>query len=125
MKALILGLLLAPTPAFADVMVHEDDQTQTVDCAKDKAIHIHANNAKLTLTGTCESVMIAGNNAQITGSVTNVLVSGNDNKLTLDATLSIKVSGNKNTITYKKSSDVKKKVGVLNSGNNNKIGLAK
>lgn len=121
MRKLALALCLLSTPALADVMIHENDQKVIVDCAKDKAVHIHGNDAKVTLNGTCASVMIAGNNAKVTGSVTSVLVSGNNNKLDLDGTQSIKVSGNENLISYKQSLDPKKQVGVANSGNKNKI----
>jgi hypothetical protein len=125
MKALALSLLFVASPAVADVMIHDNGETKTIDCAKDKSIMIHGNKAKLTLTGTCDSVQVAGNEATITGSVKDVQVSGNDNKLTLDGVLSIKVSGNTNTITYKKSLDAKKKVAVANAGNGNKISAAK
>lgn len=125
MKALALGLLLVSTPALADVMIHDNDQKVIVDCAKDKQVHIHGNDAKVTLTGTCEMVMIAGNNAKVSGSATSVVVAGNSNKLDLDGTQSIKVSGNENLISYKKSLDPKKQVGVANSGNKNKISKSK
>jgi Protein of unknown function (DUF3060) len=125
MKKLAFVILLGSSPALADLMVIENDETHTVDCAKDKKVMISGNGAKITLTGTCENVMISGNDAKVTGSATNVMVSGNKNTVELDATLSIKVSGNSNTVSYKKSTDPKKKVGVLNSGNGNKVTQAK
>ena len=126
MNKLALGLVLCVAgPAVADVMIHDNNQKVVVDCTKDKVVHVHGNDAKITLTGTCEMVMIAGNNAKVSGSVGTVNVSGNDNKLDLDGTQSIKVSGNDNKILYKKSLDTKKPVGVANSGNNNKISSTK
>jgi hypothetical protein len=121
MKTLALGLILLASPAFADVMLHDNKQKATVDCAKDKNVHIHGNDAQVKLTGTCELVMVAGNNAKISGSVKKVAVSGNSNTLDLDGVLAIDSTGNDNTITYKKSLDDKKPVGVSDTGNKNKI----
>jgi hypothetical protein len=125
MKTLTIALLFAAAPALADVHIHDNKKTLTVDCAKDKIVMIHGNDAVITLKGTCEGLVISGNKAKVTGSVTKVGVSGNKNTLELDATLDVNVSGNDNTVSYKKSTDDKKPVAVANSGKNNKIAHAK
>lgn len=121
MRILALSLLLVSTPALADKMLNDNKQKLTVDCAKDKAVHIHGNEAEVKLTGTCELVMVAGNNAKVVGSAKSVQVSGNSNTLDLDGALDINATGNDNSITYKKSLDAKKPVAVNNTGNKNKI----
>jgi hypothetical protein len=125
MKVIALALVIAVSPAFADVLIDDNNKTVTVDCAKDKSVMVNGNGAKITLKGTCTNLLLSGNGATISGSVADVMISGNNNKLALEATLSIKVSGNDNTVGYKKSTDANKKVGVLNSGERNKIAQAK
>ena len=124
MKRTLLALLILGSTASADRLVDDNDVSATVDCAAEKVVNITGNNAEIKLTGTCDMLNISGNEAKITGSVKKIQISGNDNKLTLEATDSILVSGNTNTLTYKKTVKAKK-VGVLNSGNGNKIGKAK
>lgn len=121
MTKLALLLVLVATPAFADVMLHDNKQKVTVDCAKDKQVHIHGNDAEVKLTGTCVVVMVAGNNAKVVGSATTIQVTGNKNMLDLDGAQSINVTGNDNSISYKKSLDAKKPVGVNNTGTKNKV----
>lgn len=120
---LVLGSLCGV--AAADAMFADNGQTATVDCAKDSSVNISGNEATITLTGTCESVMIAGNKAKLTGSAKNVVVSGNENTVTLDVVDKLMVSGNSNTVSYKKHSDPKKKTKVSNPGNKNKVSKAK
>ena len=125
MKRIALLLLsLAATPALADVTIIDNDQSITVDCAKDKNVNIVGNDATVTLKGVCEKVLISGNDATVNGSVKGAFISGNSNKLALEAVDGISVSGNDNTVSYKKPI-AKKKVSVLNSGNGNKISQAK
>lgn len=111
--------------AGADAMFADNKQTATVDCTKDASVNISGNEATITLTGTCENVMVAGNKAKLTGSAKNVIVSGNDNTVDLDVVDKLLVSGNANTVSYKKSSDPKKKTKVSNPGNKNKVSLKK
>ena len=124
MKRVLFALVCIGSTAYADVNVLDNDETITVDCAKDKTVNIVGNTAKIVLTGVCDMVQISGNEAKVSGSVKAARVSGNDNKLLLEAVDSIMVSGNDNTITYKKPI-AKKKTGVLNSGNHNKIAKAR
>lgn len=124
MKRIALLLSLAATPALADVTIMDNDQTATVDCTKHRTVNIVGNGAKVTLTGTCEKLMVAGNDANVTGSAKGAYVAGNDNTLALDAVDSIGTPGNNNTVTYKKTVS-KKKVAVSNPGNGNKISQAK
>jgi len=119
------ALVLATTAAArADVSILDNDQTVTVDCAKDKSVSILGNKATVTLKGTCDAVNVAGNKASVKGSAVRVHVAGNDNTLALDAADEILVSGNKNTVSYKKG--IKEKAPRVSSpGSDNKVGLAK
>jgi DUF3060 family protein len=116
--------VLVAATARADILVQDDHVKITVDCAKDKVVHVSGDKVQIELTGTCDQVNISGDDATVKGSVLSVNVSGNDNTLALDAVDQILVSGNRNTITYKKSAKAKK-TGALNSGKNNKISQVK
>jgi len=116
---LVLGSLCGV--AAADAMFADNKQTATVDCAKDASVSISGNEATITLTGVCDQVLVSGNKAKLTGSAKSVLVSGNDNTVDLDVVDKLLVSGNSNTVSYKASSDAKKKTKVSNPGNKNKI----
>jgi hypothetical protein len=107
--------------AAADAMFADNKQTATVDCAKDKAVIVSGNEATITLTGVCDSVMVSGNKATVKGSAKKVVVSGNENTAELDVVDNLLVSGNSNTVSYKASSDPKKKTKVSNPGNKNKV----
>jgi hypothetical protein len=111
--------------AAADALFADNKQTATVDCAKDASVSITGNDATITLTGVCENVLVSGNKAKLTGSAKNVAVSGNDNTVDLDTVDKLLVSGNSNTVSYKKSSDPKKKTKFSNTGNKNKIAVKK
>jgi DUF3060 family protein len=116
--------VLVAATARADVLVHDDGVKLTVDCAKDKVVQISGDKVRIELTGTCDQVNISGDDGTLKGSVLNVNVSGDDNTLALEAVDSILVSGDRNTITYKKAAKAKK-TGVLSSGKNNKISQVK
>jgi hypothetical protein len=117
-------LALTAATAHAGVTITDNNQKVTVDCAKEKTVNIIGNRATVTLKGTCDGVNISGNRASVTGSAVLVNVSGNDNTLALDAVDGVVVSGNENTVTYKKP--VKEKATkVMNSGNDNKVSQAK
>ena len=121
---LVATLALTAATARADVNLFDNDQKVTVDCAKEKVVNITGNKATVTLTGTCDQVNISGNKATVTGSVQRANVSGNDNTLVLDAVDQILISGNKNSVTYKKAVK-EKKTATLNTGNDNKISQGK
>ncbi|HLL24559.1 MAG TPA: DUF3060 domain-containing protein [Kofleriaceae bacterium] len=116
----LLALVVLSAPVSADVTVMDNDQTLTVDCAKDKNVNLVGNHIKVTLTGTCTSVKVTGNHATVIGSTTNAFVSGSHTTLTLEAVDTISVSGNKNTVTYKKPI-AKKKTAVSNMGKDNSV----
>ncbi len=115
----VLGALCGV--AAADAMFADNKQTATVDCAKDPNVAITGNEATITLTGTCEALLVSGNKAKVTGSAKKTVVSGNDNTVDLDVVDNLLVSGNSNTVSYKKASDAKKKSKVSNTGNKNKV----
>lgn len=126
MRITLLAATLALTAATAraEVNIIDNDVKMTVDCAKEKSVNIAGNKATITLSGTCVEVNISGNNVTVKGSVSHANVSGNDNTLALDASDEILVSGNKNTISYKKGVKAKKP-SVLNTGTDNKISQTK
>lgn len=120
---LVLGALTGV--AAADAMFADNGKTATVDCAKDSSVAITGNENTITLTGTCEAVLVSGNKAKVTGSSKKVVVSGNENTVDLDVVDNLLVSGNSNTVSYKKASDAKKKPKVSNPGNKNKVSAKK
>ena len=124
LHAATLTLALTATAAHADVAILDNNQTVTVDCAKDKGVNIVGNKATVTLNGTCDRVQISGNKATVKGSALQVYVAGNDNTLTLDAADEIYVAGNRNAVTYKKSAKAKS-TKVASPGNENKISQTK
>ena len=117
-------LALATTTAAADVVVLDNNAKLKVDCAKDKTVTVVGNGAQITLTGACDRVTISGNKASVKGSVGAALVSGNDNTLELDAVDEISVSGNKNTVSFKKGLKAKLPK-VANTGTDNKLSQGK
>ena len=120
MKTLaVLALSLIAATASADVTVMDNKKTLTVDCAKDKNVNLVGNHITVTLTGTCEKVTATGNHATVNGSTTNAFVAGNENKLNLDGVDNISVSGNRNTITYKKALAKKKTTLAIGGKDNN------
>jgi hypothetical protein len=124
LHAATLALALTATAARADVNIIDNNQTITVDCAKDKMVNISGNKAAVTLKGTCEAVNISGNKASVKGSATVVNVSGNDNMLALESVDAVVVSGNDNTVSYRKPLKTKA-TRVANSGNGNKVSQTK
>lgn len=121
MKLFLVASLISLTSiASADVTIMDNDQTITVDCAKDKQVSIIGNNASVTLTGTCTAVSITGNGATLSGSAKSVAIQGNDNTAKLASVDSIMVAGNDNTVTYKGPATAKK-TKVSAPGNNNSI----
>lgn len=114
-------LVLAASPAIADVNVAGNHQKINVECGKHKIVNISGNHAVITLSGACDLISIAGNHATVRGSVDRVLIDGNNNKLALDAVDQIVVRGNKNIVSFKKGNKEKAPV-VTNFGNENNIG---
>jgi len=124
MKLVLASLLLVPALAHADVAITDNDQTVTVDCAKDKNVVIAGNKATVTLTGVCELVSIDGNEAVVSGSASKVRVAGNTNKVSLEAVDVIGTTGNDNVVTWKKGLKTAKPK-IANPGNKNKISKVK
>lgn len=122
MKANVLAVVLVSFAriASADVAIVDNHTVLTIDCAKDPQVSVNGNHAKLTLTGTCTSVVLNGNHAEVTGSAIKVSINGNHNTATLDAVDAISTTGNYNTASYKRTVDAKKKkpkIGNLGKGN--------
>lgn len=128
MKKIILGALAAVTVTFssaaADIYITENEQTLTVDCAKDKNVSIQGNESTITLVGTCAAVSIDGNETKLVGSAKSVAINGNENKVTLDRVDALAVNGNNNKVTWNRPL-TQKKARVSNLGNGNKVSRAK
>lgn len=120
----ILAISLTAATASADVTVMDNKTTLTVDCAKDKNVNIVGNHITVTLTGTCEKVSATGNSSTVNGSTANAYVAGNKNTLNLDRVDNISVSGNRNTITYKKPV-TQKKTSLSIGGKDNSVNQTK
>ena len=119
-----LALSLGAATAFADATVMDNDKTIAVDCTKDKVVNLLGNHITATLTGTCDKVNVNGNHATVIGSANAAHVSGNENTLTLDGVDTIAVSGNSNTVSYKKPV-TKPKTRITNTGKGNTITQSK
>jgi hypothetical protein len=124
-KTLMIAVLFSASFAAADVSIVDNNQTVSVDCAKDPSVSIAGNAAKVTLNGTCKAVVLAGNKAVVTGSATSVSIAGNQNTGNFDAVDSLSITGNENKVTYKKAVDAKKKTKVSNLGSKNSVSQAK
>lgn len=121
LSALLVTSLVALTSlASADVSIVENQQTISVDCAKDKNVSLVGNHITATLTGVCTKVSVAGNHNTITGSATTVWLAGNHNTATLGQVDELMVPGNHNTATYKGPVSAKA-TRVSNPGNKNTI----
>lgn len=120
--AVILASVSLLPLAAADVSLVDNDETITVDCAADPNVSIMGNHATVTLTGTCMQVSVSGNHATVIGSAAAVSIAGNHNTATLDGVDALSVSGNDNTVTYRKPVNAKlKKPKISNWGNDNTI----
>jgi hypothetical protein len=118
--AILATLTFATGPAFAKgASFVDNDKVLTHDCAKDPAVSVLGNKNKITITGTCKRIDVAGDdNTLIVASVTNVSISGNKNTLTIEAVDQINAAGNENTVTWKKGvAGPKAKVSTLGSKN--------
>ncbi len=121
MKLVTVATLLALTSlASSDVSLVDNQQTVSVDCAKDKQVSLVGNNITATLVGTCSKVSIAGHHNTVTGSATTVWIAGNSNTANLDKVDELIVPGNKNTATYH-GPLAAKATKVSNLGNDNTI----
>jgi hypothetical protein len=120
----IATVMLAATAASADVKVVDDGAKVTVDCAKEKVVYISGEKVSVTLNGTCDAVNISSDGSTVKGTVLRLNISGDSNTFVLDAVDQIMVSGDRNTVTYKKTVSAKK-VGVMSSGSENKINQVK
>jgi hypothetical protein len=122
--ATVMFVAAAAVPARADVKVVDDGATLTVDCAKEKVVYISGEKVNIVLSGTCDAVNISSDGSTVKGSVLQLNISGDGNTFVLDAVDQIMVSGDRNTITYKKAVKAKK-TGVMSTGSNNKISQVK
>jgi len=124
-KLAIASLLLAASPALADVSVIDNHKTVKVDCTKDKTTTVLGNENTITATGTCTLISVAGNKNVIKADTTTKLeVAGNDNTASVTAADEISVPGSRNTVSWKKGASGKAPA-VSNPGKDNKVSQAK
>ena len=119
-RLLVVALLSMSSLAAADVTVADNKQTLEVDCAKDKQVNILGNEATITLKGTCTKVSVSGNKANVTGSANTVWIAGNNNNVTLPGVDTLTIAGNNNNVTYK-GPVTAKTTKVSNPGNKNTV----
>src|SRR5262249_21248622 len=103
----------------------DNEKTVAQDCSKDPEATIVGNGNKLTFTGTCAAITVAGNENTVTiASVKGLDGPGNGNKVTAGAPEQVSVPGDRNQVGWKKGlSD--KKAKLSDSGNDNKISQPK
>jgi phosphate-selective porin len=116
MKLLAIALVLAPAIAAADVTIIDNGKTVAVDCAKDPAVSLIGNHLTVTLTGTCKKLDVSGNHETVKGSADQVYIQGNENTISIDASKTISVAGNKNIVTWKSGAPK-----LSNAGKDNKV----
>lgn len=103
--SLLGALCLSATAAAAEdpIVLMENNIHQTIDCnARD--VEVNSNNNKLALTGTCQTVRVAGNN----------------NTLAVEAAVTLRVLGNHNEVQWAREVNGKKPV-ISNLGKRNTI----
>lgn len=126
MRLALVGIVVvgAAGAARADVSIVDNDKTVTVDCAKDRAVELIGNHITVTLVGTCAQVSVLGNQGTVRGSATRFTVAGNRNTVTADGADAIAISGNGNTVTYKRGL-ARKQPAVSNVGKSNRVTRAR
>ncbi|MBX3159990.1 MAG: DUF3060 domain-containing protein [Deltaproteobacteria bacterium] len=121
MNKLVFLVLLAASPALADVRYVDNNKKVKHDCAKEPDTAILGNNIELTLEGVCNRVLVAGNSAKVQGTAKLVSIAGNKNTVDLDGAGELDVSGNFNTASWKQGLEKGKDPTVRNTGTNNKV----
>jgi hypothetical protein len=121
--ATITLALVAPRLAHADVEINDDEQTVTIDCAKDPKISLNTSRSHITLTGECTEVSLNGASNELTVAIASLVgVNGEANKVVVDLIARIEINGEKNKVTWKKvSTPKKKKPAVSTNGNGNSV----
>jgi hypothetical protein len=99
-------------------------QTVSHDCGRGGKVQIEISSSKITLTGACSKVELAGSKNTIAIASTGELwVGGTENRGTLDAVDAITTGGNRNALTYRRTVSLKApKLSLL--GKDNSVTLA-
>ncbi|RKG91553.1 DUF3060 domain-containing protein [Corallococcus sp. CA049B] len=90
--------------ASGNIDITGNDETATHACAPGSTVEITGNANTVTLTGECKSVT----------------VNGTDNKVKVEATGAISVTGNSNSVTWKRGLG-KSKPKISRTGTDNKV----
>jgi Protein of unknown function (DUF3060) len=123
--ALASVLLLALSGTAAAEIYADNNKTVTQDCAKDPDARIDGNNNKITFTGPCKRISVAGNKNTVKATSLGLLhIPGNKNTATVDAVDSLILQGNDNNVTWTKGLTARGP-SISNPGTGNKIGNPK
>ena len=119
MKALVLLVALVPATASAGIY-NSLSGSVTHDCSKDPDVVINASDGSVTLTGTCDRVVVNGGEVKLqVEAVKRMVVNGAENTVAIGAVDRLSVVGADNTVTYKRGISGQPKVASI--GANNKI----
>jgi hypothetical protein len=122
--ALVFGLALTPTLAFAD-KDFTDSTGATYDCAEDSTVNINNGSGTFAFTGPCKEINVNGSKLIITvGDVEELNLNGASNAVTADVVGAIHINGVKNKVTWKKAK-TGKKPSVQSNGKGNSVSKAK
>lgn len=86
-----------------------DNRQETLTCKENTEVSVSGDGNKLTLTGDCQAVNLTGS----------------DNKVTVDGVEEITITGDNNSITWKRVVGGAKKPAVTTTGSGNKVSKAK
>lgn len=103
MKLMTIVAALGLLACKADSMLAGNNQTLSIDCAKQKTVSVTGNDNKVTLTGTCTRVTLTGNGNTVTGSTGALTLTGNDNQVQADSLDSVHIMGKTNTVSWKRA----------------------
>ena len=121
MKTLVLAMLvLMAATASAEISIVDNNKKLTVDCAKAKEVNLIGNNISVTLVGTCKLITVTGNSATVTGSGEKFYIAGNGNTVAAEVVDEIHITGNKNTVSWRKGTS-KPSPKISNPGKDNKV----
>lgn len=122
--ALLFGLALTPTLAFADKDFTDADGA-TYDCAEDATVNITNGSGTFTLTGACKEINVNGSKLVVAiADVEELNLNGASNAVTVDVIGAIHINGAKNKVTWKKAK-TGKKPSVATNGRGNSVAKAK
>lgn len=117
----VVAVLAALVGVTAARTVSENNQTVTVDCAKDGNFAVDGNSNTIKLVGACTRVMVNGNRNTIDVAATDRLaINGNDNTVNAAKAGTVSVPGDRNTVNIQAPP-----ASLSNAGNHNTVTVPK